>query len=235
MLDKFKQTAIYLSKIFPKIRFAIKLINPTKFDIMLSNSPEEHIMNTPNNARSILSKSKIKQAFVNLLETHNLSDITIGNICNRAGINRTTFYSHFSCLTDLYKSLEGELHEQLEKLYAHDPNMAHSNSILDIMMSILEVVKKYKNVHKQYMNKMLDISVVDRITDSLKKKYMPMILQGQNLTPEMEEHFFTFCKCGILGIISDWVRKDCVEACEQIARAIMYIVNQIRMRPMYAM
>lgn len=235
MLDKFKQTAIYLSKIFPKIRFAIKLINPTKFDIMLSNSTEEYIMNTPNNARSILSKSKIKQAFVNLLETHNLSDITIGNICNRAGINRTTFYSHFSCLTDLYKSLEGELHEQLEKLNTQDPETALSGSIVDIMMSILEVVKKYKNVHKQYMHKILDISVVDSIGESLKKRYMPLILQGQNLSPEMEDHFFTFCKTGIAGIISDWVRKDCIEACEQIARAIVYIINQIRVRPVYAM
>ena len=108
-------------------------------------------MNTPNNARSILSKSKIKQAFVNLLETHNLSDITIGNICDRAGINRTTFYSHFTCLTDLYKALEHELVEQMEKLFSTNPE--ESPSILEAIMSILEVVKKHKNVHKNHMGK----------------------------------------------------------------------------------
>ena len=76
-------------------------------------------MNTPNNARSILSKSKIKQALVGLLENNKLSDITIGSICEKAGINRTTFYSHFSDMSDLFKAFESELSEQLEKLFIH--------------------------------------------------------------------------------------------------------------------
>ena len=185
-------------------------------------------MNTPNNARSILSKSKIKQAFVGLLETHNLSDITIGSICEKAGINRTTFYSHFASLTDLFKALETELCEQLEKLFMHDPNVEETGNIIDIIKSILDVIKKYKNLHKMHVGKMFEGNVVEKMIDKIKAKYMPVLFDNKEMSDDLKEHFFVFLKSGIIGVIRDWVKSDCPSSCEQVAKSIVFIVNQIR-------
>lgn len=183
-------------------------------------------MNTPNNARSVLSKSKIKQALVSLLETHKLSDITIGNICEKAGINRTTFYSHFSDISDLFKAFEGELCEQLEKLFAFNPDIAVTGNAIDIFKSILDVVKKYKNLYKNHLSKIFESSMIDNVMSKLKSKYMPILLQGKAVDPEMRESYFVFLKSGIIGVVKDWVKRDCEESCEQIAKSIIAIVRQ---------
>ena len=185
-------------------------------------------MNTPNNARSILSKSKIKQAFVNLLESKNLSDITIGNICDKAGINRTTFYAHFSSLTDLFKALESELCEQLEKLFIHDPDIEETGNFIDIVKSILDVIKKYKNLHKIHIGKIFEGNMVDKMMDKIKAKYVPVLFQGQDISEEVKEQYFVFLKTGIIGVIRDWVKKDCPTSCEQLAKSITLIINNVK-------
>lgn len=188
-------------------------------------------MNTPNNARSILSKSKIKQALVGLLETHKPSDITIGSICEKAGINRTTFYSHFSDIADLFKAFEGEFSEQLEKLFIHDPDISETGNAVDIFESILDVVKKYKNLYKTHLIKFFESNTIDKVLSRLKTKYMPILLKGIDTTPEMENNYFVFLKSGIIGLVKDWVKRDCPESCEQIAKAIMEIINHFRTKP----
>lgn len=185
-------------------------------------------MNTPNNARSILSKSKIKQALVSLLEHHNLSDITIGNICEKAGINRTTFYSHFADISDLFKTFEGELSEQLEKLFVHDPDITETGNLIDIFKSALDVVKKYKTLYKTHLGKIFEGSTIDKVMTKLKTKYAPILFGGKDVTPTMEENYFVFLKSGIIGLIRDWVKRDCPESCEHIAKIIMQIINQVR-------
>ena len=35
----------------------------------------------------------------------------------------------------------------------------------------------------------------------------------------------------IIGIIKDWVKKDCPESCEQLAKNIMAVINQVRSAP----
>ena len=187
-------------------------------------------MNTPNNARSILSKSKIKQALVGLLENNKMSDITIGSICEKAGINRTTFYSHFSDMSDLFKAFESELSEQLEKLFIHDPDIAETGNLIDIFKSALDVVKKYKNLYKTHLGKIFEGSTIDKVMTKIKTKYAPILFSGKDVTPTMEESYFIFLKSGIIGIIRDWVKRDCPESCEQIAKTIFQIINQVRTR-----
>jgi AcrR family transcriptional regulator len=188
-------------------------------------------MNTPNNARSVLSKSKIKQALVGLLDTHKLPDITIGNICEKAGINRTTFYSHFADIADLFKAFEGELCAQLEKLFMYDPDIAETGNAIDIFKATLEVIKKYKNLYKTHLLKIFDGSMIEKVMDKLKGKYMPKLMPDADMTPEMQDCYFTFLKSGIIGIIKDWVKKDCPESCEQLAKNIMAVINQVRSAP----
>ena len=48
-------------------------------------------MNTPNNRRRRESVEKIERVFVDLLQTRELGDICVSDICKQAGLNRTTF------------------------------------------------------------------------------------------------------------------------------------------------
>ena len=56
-------------------------------------------MNTPNNKRKKESIERIEKVFISLLQTNELNEISVSDICKLAGLNRTTFYANY---TDIY-------------------------------------------------------------------------------------------------------------------------------------
>ena len=58
-------------------------------------------MNTKNNSRRRQSVEKIEKAFVQLLQTKELKDISVAEICKMTGLNRSTFYANFIDIYDL--------------------------------------------------------------------------------------------------------------------------------------
>ena len=56
-------------------------------------------MNTPNNRRKKESIERIEKVFISLLQTNELNEISVSDICKLAGLNRTTFYANY---TDIY-------------------------------------------------------------------------------------------------------------------------------------
>lgn len=46
------------------------------------------------NRRTLYTKKIIKESLIELLQTNDIHQITVTNICNKADINRGTFYSY---------------------------------------------------------------------------------------------------------------------------------------------
>ena len=67
-------------------------------------------MNTKNNKRRQASQEKIEKAFLELLQTKELSAITVSEIIKKTKLNRSTFYANYA---DLY-ALADAIREKLE-------------------------------------------------------------------------------------------------------------------------
>ena len=55
------------------------------------------------------TKERLKSALLSLLEEKSIDRITISEICRVSGINRNTFYQHYTDIHDLLSEIEGEL------------------------------------------------------------------------------------------------------------------------------
>jgi len=53
-------------------------------------------------ARTIKTKSAINEAFIDLLSKYSFDKITVQEICEKAGVNRVTFYNHYEDKYDLF-------------------------------------------------------------------------------------------------------------------------------------
>ena len=54
--------------------------------------------------RQTTTKSDIKEAFIQLLATKSLEDITISQLTKKAGVNRSTFYLHYLDFAEIAKN-----------------------------------------------------------------------------------------------------------------------------------
>ena len=57
----------------------------------------------------------IRQALLTLLKEKPLQNITVRELCQAAGINRGTFYTHYRDIYDLMEQIEEELTEEFKK------------------------------------------------------------------------------------------------------------------------
>lgn len=67
------------------------------------------------NQRVAITKRLLKQALLSLLETKDIQKITITELCQAAGINRATFYRHYSVPQDVLLEMEQDIIMQAKK------------------------------------------------------------------------------------------------------------------------
>ena len=75
-------------------------------------------MNIKNNQRHKETINGIDAAFVSLLNEKELKDISVSELCEKAGINRSTFYDNY---TDIF-ALANAYAERIEKSVAEQPH-----------------------------------------------------------------------------------------------------------------
>ena len=54
------------------------------------------------------TKERLKEALLSLMKSKKIDRITISEICRVSGINRNTFYQHYSDIRDLLSEVEGD-------------------------------------------------------------------------------------------------------------------------------
>lgn len=105
-------------------------------------------MNVPNNKRRQNTLLKIHTAFIDLLETRELDDISVTDICGRAGINRTTFYMNFRDIYDLAEAEMNRLETESIALFGNEVlDRSKSDSVL---LSLFTHIKENQAQYKTY-------------------------------------------------------------------------------------
>ncbi len=66
------------------------------------------------NQRIALTKKLLQEGLLRLLEVKSLENISVTELCRESGINRATFYNHYSSPQELLNDLEKRLTEQLK-------------------------------------------------------------------------------------------------------------------------
>ena len=64
-----------------------------------------------NDARVRYTQKILKESFLKLLKEKAVNKITVKEVCELAGLNRATFYAHYSDCFDLMEKIEQELIE----------------------------------------------------------------------------------------------------------------------------
>lgn len=172
-------------------------------------------MNVPNNKRRQNTLLKIHTAFIDLLETHELDEINVTDICGIAGINRTTFYMNFRDLQDLATAEMNRLEAENLAIFGNE-NLSRSNSgsvLLSLFMHIRENQPQYKTYFKLGRDGLFPIPEAAVAEAS---KY------HNDTYGKYHQEFF---RHGLSAIIKLWVNGGCKETPEEML-SILYAEYQ---------
>ncbi|MGN1195477.1 MAG: TetR/AcrR family transcriptional regulator [Acutalibacteraceae bacterium] len=162
-------------------------------------------MNTKNNKRRRESREKIEKVFFDLIQTRELSQITVTDICKKAQLNRTTFYANYVDVYELADSVRRSLENNMAVLYSDDiENGTNSNDYLRLFRHIKDNQQIYNTYFKIGYDNQYKIV---RYDTNLAKEHF-----GNKFI----EYHCEFFRSGVTSIIKLWLAGGCKETPEEM-------------------
>ena len=166
-------------------------------------------MNTKNNSRRRKSVEKIEKAFVELLQTRELKDISVTDICNMTELNRSTFYANFLDIYDLADKTRKILEREFSSLFAGNGQLTEQNGALTMFTHIRDNQLFYKTYFKLCYDDKYLITIYD--ADRAAKEHLE-----SNLKYHIE-----FFRNGLNAIIKMWLANGCQESPEEMSEILV--------------
>lgn len=161
-------------------------------------------MNVKNNKRRKESITKIEKSFVNMLQSKDISQISVTDICKDTGLNRSTFYANFA---DIYE-LADNLGQKLEQDFSAHFHSIEDRTALTMFRHIYENQLFYKTYfklgyHERHKTYAFDTA---RAQSDFGNKHI--------------EYHIEFFRKGINAIIKMWLESGCKESPEEMAEIL---------------
>lgn len=161
-------------------------------------------MNVKNNKRRRQSVEKIQKAFLQLLQTKELHQISVTDLCKITGLNRSTFYANF---IDIY-DLADRLKQQLEA----DFNEHFQNSTMQTAAQMFRHIYENQLFYKTYFKLGYTEKHGSFVFDKVRAEND---FQGKHILYHIE-----FFRNGLNAIIRLWLENGCRESPEEMAEII---------------
>ena len=168
-------------------------------------------------ARVRYTQVAIKKAFFELLNKKPLNKVTVTAICEKAEINRATFYKYYTDPFDLMKQVEVELTLELKKLI----EQTEQDDLFDILKTVLIEMKKYYEIYMVLCSEHGDSQLVSQIFIRCYQSKLPLLEHRfKHLSDSQKEWLFYFLAQGISGVLERWTANGMKETPEEVAHFV---------------
>ena len=166
-------------------------------------------MNTPNNKRRKESMERIEKDFVELLQTKELDEIRVSDICKHAGLNRTTFYANYADIYGLADAIRNKLENEVTDLYEDEITQRfNSNDYLKLFRHIKDNQIFYQTYFKLGYDNEYKVIAYD------------VNLAREHFHNQFVEYHMEFFRAGITQIIKLWLKNGCRESPEDMVEIL---------------
>ena len=181
-------------------------------------------------SRNSFSTSLMVEALLLLLEKKEYDSITVKEICEKAGVNRSTFYMHYDTKDDLLVETMKYINARLLSDSNYDAIIPRSNDEKNFnldeihLVPYLNTIKELKKIYRVLPHKP-HIFKKSNINKELYRNLCDKLLQKYNIKNDEKEFAFAYFNYGVLAIIDKWVESDCEEDVYKIADLIIKLIS----------
>lgn len=179
----------------------------------------------------------MNEALVKLLDKKDYKYITVKEICDKAGVNRSTFYLHYESMDDLLEeTTEYVLKDFYIKMGLNDRDINDFNNIDSLEKEDLYLLKpKYLTPYLKYIkeNQKLFKTLIRNVkTFKWQKTYdylfyniFSPILDKLKQPEKDKKYLVEFYIHGVMAVVSMWLDNDCKDEIEDIILIIQKCSN----------
>lgn len=156
--------------------------------------------------RTQLTRSLIRQAFTGLLQQKPLQHITVKELCQKAGINRSTFYAHYVDIYDLLAKVEEDMLEDFQRALApllgsHPRACPRCKSPRGFTAACRKTPTCAPSPWESLGTRILPLRLLNIGRESCLRAYSR---QFPEATPRQLEYFYAFASGGHMELLRKW-------------------------------
>ena len=161
--------------------------------------------------------NKMSDALLHLLERKNFEDIAVSELCEEAGVNRSTFYAHYENLYDVLKETqERAIAEFLSNFGttfgAADFSKMTAEELIFIspqyLVPYLTFIKKNRRLYEVYNNSGA-FSIGETDKELIENIFVPIYAKNGVTDRRIIEYMSHYFMSGVTAITMEWVKRGC--------------------------
>lgn len=178
--------------------------------------------------------ARMDEAFLTLLAKKDFEFITVKEICEAAGVNRSTFYLHYETVGDLLEESVQYINDRFLEYFQASavellPEIQESalDKLVFITPKYLVPYLNYVRDHRQLFRTALQKSGSLRLETVYSRMFEAVfdpVLDRFRILPQERQYKMAFYIHGLTGMIDEWLQNDCAESIEQMVRLIQSCV-----------
>lgn len=180
---------------------------------------------------------RMDEAIIALLEVKDLEYITVKEICEKAGVNRSTFYLHYETINDLVNEAMENVNKRFltyftlnEEDFARKINSQKLDDLIlitqDYLRPYLQFIRENKKVYRASFRNPGDMQA-DARYKNLKQSIIEPILRKFDVPETRWQYYIAYYIEGTMAIIKEWLNHDCQDPVETIAAIIEECVRPL--------
>ena len=173
---------------------------------------------------------RMDEALISLLEKKDFEYITIKEICEAAGVNRSTFYLHYENTSDLLRETTAHITNSFFSYFSNDrQSISRRFQTCDpkelifitpeYLTPYLTFVKENQRVFKTAIRQFGSMGFDGVYRDLLKDIFDPVLTRYR--VPENErKYILKFYLTGITAIVMEWLNNNCTDSIDFVSKII---------------
>ncbi len=180
-----------------------------------------------NDRRNEKTEKLIKDIFLELLKTKDITKITVAEISRQANLGRGTFYLHYNDIYDLYESIENEIIADLKSIFKSSFPTTDANNSLKLSNSLVGYIENNKEIFR-----ILTHSNIGNTMYKIKKNFYADVFDENSIVnPSINKQYSlaesVFVVSGIIGTLEKWIIDDFKLPGSNMAEMINRIILKI--------
>lgn len=179
--------------------------------------------------------ARMDEAFLRLIEKKDFAYITVKEICEEAGVNRSTFYLHYETVADLLEESARHIIDQFVEFMPYDTaaflEKMPQRPLEELYFITPEYLRPYLTYIKEH-RRIFRVTVEQASTLRMEDAYLALnrhvftpILERFHVKPEDRKYMMSFYISGLMAIICEWLKGDCSDPIEHIVSVMQICVR----------
>lgn len=178
------------------------------------------------NQRVRHTKHLLAETLTDMLQNMPIQSVSIKELCERAGINRTTFYYHYGNQYDLLEEISDTFLDSVrQRLSSAEPNSRES--VLEMVTLVLSFMEEHIQLSRLLLNNMVDQGFAYRIISLPEIPDLLSVYRNDEFDPDLQYAADIFAVSGSYRLLQLWINDDHRRSAAEEAELILGLARKV--------